>query len=197
MSETAHQHPTVEERPEQTYVAVRRSVRTDGFAVTPTASRDLRPAGLARHRPGSGPFFRFHTADMAAESDVGTGVPVLSVPAPEGGIAVGNLPAGRYGTPTHSGHPDELVDAITGWAAEQGLEWDTTAGPDGAERWGCRIESHLTDPSVEPDMERRETVACLPPGRLITAAPQSVTAEAPDLGRNGSPLGFLIAAWGA
>ncbi|MEU2164918.1 hypothetical protein QRN89_20535 [Streptomyces chengbuensis] len=33
-----------------------------------------------------------------------------------------------------------------------------TPGPDGAEHWGCRIASYLTDPRVEPHMERWETV---------------------------------------
>ncbi|MER7814482.1 hypothetical protein [Streptomyces sp. NPDC096153] len=31
-----------------------------------------------------------------------------------------------------------------------------TPGPDGAEHRGCRIESYLPDPRVEPDMEKWE-----------------------------------------
>ncbi|SDM73315.1 GyrI-like domain-containing protein [Streptomyces wuyuanensis] len=161
MSETAHHHPTAVERPEQTYVAVRRSVRMDGFAVIADRLPEIF-AWLASHGavPAGPPFFRFHTVDMDGESDVEAGVPVDSAPAPEGDIAVGTLPAGRYGTLTHHGHPDKLFDAITrlrAWAAEQGLEWEMTAGPGGVEHWGCRVESYLTDPRVEPDMDRWET----------------------------------------
>ncbi|MEI5006795.1 hypothetical protein RB196_05155 [Streptomyces sp. PmtA] len=38
-----------------------------------------------------------------------------------------------------------------------------TPGPDGAEHGGCRIEASLTDPRVEPDMERWETVPVFRP----------------------------------
>ncbi|MFF7713477.1 GyrI-like domain-containing protein [Streptomyces sp. NPDC007988] len=143
-------------------MAVRRSVRMDGFAVIADRLPEIfgRPASHGT-APAGPPYFRFHTVDMAGESDVEADVPVLSGPTPEGDITVGILPAGRYGTPTHSGHPDKLFDAITRlreWAAEQGLEWDMAPGPDGAEHGGCRIESSLTDPRVEPDMERWETV---------------------------------------
>jgi hypothetical protein len=31
--------------------------------------------------------------------------------------------------------------------------WDSEPSPDG-ERWGCRLESYLTDPRTEPDMHR-------------------------------------------
>jgi hypothetical protein len=43
--------------------------------------------------------------------------------------------------------------ALLDWAAEQGLTWDMTPGESG-ERWGCRLESYLTDPRQEPDMSK-------------------------------------------
>jgi hypothetical protein len=43
--------------------------------------------------------------------------------------------------------------ALLDWAAEQGLTWDVTPGEDG-ERWACRLEIYLTDPSQEPDMSK-------------------------------------------
>lgn len=82
------------------------------------------------------------------------GVPV---PAPmewEGDLYAATLPAGRYATTTHHGHPDQLVgtvESLLRWGREQGLEWDLTE-KDGAEHWGCRLELYRTDPRVEPDM---------------------------------------------
>ncbi|MEU3302698.1 MULTISPECIES: GyrI-like domain-containing protein [unclassified Streptomyces] len=155
------QQPTVEQRPEQTYVAVRRSVRMDAFGVIADRLPEIF-GWLASHgtTPAGPPFFRFYTVDMQGESEVEAGVPVDSPPAPEGDIVIGTLPAGRYARLTHAGHPDRLFGAITRlreWAAEQGLEWDLITDPDGVERWGCRVESYLTDPRVEPDMNKWET----------------------------------------
>jgi hypothetical protein len=39
------------------------------------------------------------------------------------------------------------------WAAEQSLTWDVTPSESG-DRWGCRLENYLTDPSQEPDMSK-------------------------------------------
>ena len=66
------------------------------------------------------------------------------------------LPAGRYATLTHVGHPSELAgatQALLDWAAGQGLTWDASPGEDG-ERWGSRLEIYLTDPAQEPDMSK-------------------------------------------
>ncbi len=72
------------------------------------------------------------------------------------GLLAGVLPAGRYATLTHAGHPSELMaatKALLDWAAEQGLTWDVTPGADG-DLWACRLENYLTDPSQEPDMSK-------------------------------------------
>jgi effector-binding domain-containing protein len=71
-------------------------------------------------------------------------------------VVTGVLPAGRYATLTHLGHPSELVaatKALLDWAAEHGLTFDVTPGDDG-DRWACRLENYLTDPSQEPDMSK-------------------------------------------
>ncbi|MEU9983913.1 GyrI-like domain-containing protein [Streptomyces sp. NPDC050856] len=152
--------PVVVERPEQPYVFMRRSVRMDGFGEVADrlpellgwlAARDIAVAGA--------PFFRFNTVDLGGVSEVEAGLPVLAPPRPEGDVGVAVLPAGRYATLTHIGHPDQLFGAITTlrkWADEQGLEWDMRE-VDGVERWGCRIETYRTDPRVQPDPARWET----------------------------------------
>ncbi|MER7106415.1 GyrI-like domain-containing protein [Streptomyces sp. NPDC000229] len=153
--------PVVVERAEQPYVFMRRSVRMDGFARIADRLPELVGWLAARGiEVADAPFFRFNTVDMAGESEVEAGVPVASPPPePEGDIGVALLPAGRYATLTHVGHPDQLLAAAAAlrkWADERGLEWDMRE-VDGVERWGCRIESYRTDPRVEPDPSRWET----------------------------------------
>ena len=75
-------------------------------------------------------------------------MPVAAAVAGDDRVVAGVLPAGRYATLTHVGHPSELMaatKALLDWAAEQGLTWDVTPGEDG-DRWACRLENYLTDP---------------------------------------------------
>lgn len=71
-------------------------------------------------------------------------------------VVAGVLPAGRYATLTHTGHPAELLkvtEALLDWAPRQGLAWDMTPGEDG-ERWGSRVEFYRTNPAEQPDMNK-------------------------------------------
>lgn len=152
--------PEIETRTEQPYVAIRAKVSMDGipaFAVrTGEVFGWLGARGLA---PAGPPFLKYNVIDMEREIEMETGVPVALAVDGEGEIVTGVLPAGRYATVTHAGHPSELVGvtgALLDWAAEQGLAWDIT--PDGDdERWGARVEFYLTDPADEPDMSKWET----------------------------------------
>ncbi|MFI1398764.1 GyrI-like domain-containing protein [Streptomyces sp. NPDC020681] len=151
--------PAIVQRAEQPYAFIRGSVRMDAFALIADRLGELIGwvAGQGVEFAGA-PFFRFNSIDMEGESEVEAGLPVASVPEPEGDIRVAVLPAGRYVTVTHLGHPDQLFGVITSlreWAAREGLTWDMTE-VDGAERWACRLESYLTDPREEPDMNKWE-----------------------------------------
>ncbi|MGV9312635.1 GyrI-like domain-containing protein [Streptomyces sp. NPDC003691] len=150
--------PEITDRPERGYAAVRGSVRMDHFAVIADRLGEVIGWAAAQGAEFAGaPFFRFRTVDMAGESDVEAGIPLASLVTPEGDIRTGTLPAGRYATVVHTGHPDRLFDTITAlraWADREGLTWDMTPLEGGAERWGCRLESYLTDPRVEPDMDK-------------------------------------------
>ncbi|MEU1277603.1 GyrI-like domain-containing protein [Streptomyces sp. NPDC005805] len=152
--------PSIVERDEQPYVYIRGSVRMDGFAAIADRLPELidwlvgQGAGLA-----GAPFFRYNTVDLEGESVVEAGIPVSVAPQPEGDVGVAALPPGRYVTTTHIGHPDQLfgvTEALRQWARDQALEWDMTV-VDGVEHWGCRLESYLTDPRVEPDLSKWET----------------------------------------
>ncbi|HEY3954386.1 MAG TPA: GyrI-like domain-containing protein [Streptosporangiaceae bacterium] len=144
-------------RAEQPYVAVRATVAMDelgglgarlGEVAGWLGARGLAPAGP--------PFFRYNVIDMMRELEVDAGFPVATAAEGGGEIVAGVLPAGRYATVTHTGHPSELLNVtreLLEWAATQGLKWDMTQTGRG-ERWGCRLETYFTNPAEEPDMSK-------------------------------------------
>ena len=144
-------------RTEQPYVAVRARVTMDGLGQLGARLGEvagwLGARGLA---PAGAPFFRYNVIDMMRELEVEAGFPVAAATEGDGEIVAGVLPAGRYATLTFIGHPSELI-GVTGelldWAGTQGLKWDMTQTSQG-ERWGCRLETYLTNPDEEPDMNK-------------------------------------------
>ena len=76
-----------------------------------------------------------------------------------GDIRGGMLPGGRFAVMTHTGAPDTLMAATAeplDWAEARGLTWDVSETDQG-EKWGCRLESYLTDPREQPDMSKWQT----------------------------------------
>lgn len=149
--------PEIVTRAEQPYVAVRARVTMTEIAAFARRLGEvfgwLDGHGLV---PAGPPFFKYNVIDMARELEMEAGVPVAAAVTGDDRVVAGVLPAGRYATLTHVGHPSELMaatKALLDWAAEQGLTWDVTPGADG-DRWACRLESYLTDPSQEPDMSK-------------------------------------------
>jgi effector-binding domain-containing protein len=152
--------PRIVERAERPYVAVsgRVTMQTIGAIADrlPEVFAWLDARGL---EPAGAPFFKYDLIDMERQLEVEAGVPVAAAAAGDGEVVAGVLPAGRYASLTHVGHPDELVEATTAlldWAAQQGLAWDMTETPEG-QRWGCRLEVYKTDPAEQPDMSKWET----------------------------------------
>ena len=149
--------PEIETRAEQPYAAVRAKVTMGEIAAF--ARRFGEVFGwLDRHglAPAGPPFFKYNVIDMARELEMEAGVPVATAVGGDDQMVTGVLPAGRYATLTHVGHPSELMaatKALLDWAAEQGLTWDVTPSEDG-DRWACRLENYLTDPDQEPDMSK-------------------------------------------
>jgi effector-binding domain-containing protein len=142
-------------RTQQPYVAVRAKVTMDGLGQLGARFGEvagwLGARGLA---PAGAPFFRYNVIDMMRELEVVAGFPVASAVDGDGQIVAGVLPAGRYATLTHIGHPSDLIDVtrqLLDWAAAQGLKWDMTQTAQG-ERWGGRLETYLTNPGEQPDM---------------------------------------------
>ena len=149
--------PEIVTRAEQPYVAVRARVTMAEIAAFARRLGEvfgwLDGHGLA---PAGPPFFKYNVIDMARELEMEAGVPVAAAVTGDDRVVAGVLPAGRYATLTHVGHPSELMaatKALLDWAAEQGLTWDVTPSADG-DLWACRLENYLTDPSQEPDMSK-------------------------------------------
>ncbi|MGW0518644.1 GyrI-like domain-containing protein [Crossiella sp. NPDC003009] len=152
--------PQIETRAAQPYLGVTATVTMTTFRLV--ADRIGEIIGLVMGRGGNlagAPFFRYHVIDMAGELVVEAGVPTTEPMTGEGDITPGELPAGRYVTLTHTGHPDQLIevtDNLLKWAEQQNLTWDLRTS-DRGEHWGSRIESYLTNPQEEPDMSKWST----------------------------------------
>jgi len=152
--------PEIETRTEQAYVALRARVPMSGIAAFAVRTGEvfswLGDRGLA---PAGPPFLKFNVIDMVRELEMENGVPVAAPVNGDDLVVAGVLPAGRYATVTHTGHPSELVEvtgALLDWGAEQGLTWDMSPSENG-DRWGARLEFYLTDPAEEPDMSKWQT----------------------------------------
>ena len=149
--------PEIVTRAEQPYVAIRARVTMGEIAAFARRFGEvfgwLDSHGLA---PAGPPFFKYNVIDMARELEMEAGVPIATAIGGNDQMVAGVLPAGRYATLTHVGHPSELMAAtkvLLDWAAEQGLTWDVAPGAEG-DLWACRLENYLTDPSQEPDMSK-------------------------------------------
>lgn len=153
--------PMIVQRDEQPYIGRRESITMTEFAQVadhlPAMATRLGERGVPIAGP---PFFRYKVIDMSAEMVIEAGIPVDGSVEAEPPAFVETLPAGRYATVSHIGHPDELM-AVTArlldWGREQGLAWDMTPTAEG-EVWGARLEILMTDPADEPDMHKWQTV---------------------------------------
>src|SRR4051812_38317509 len=119
--------PAVVERPAQHYVGLTGAVTMTSFAIVADRIPELFAHLTTRAAtPAGAPFFRYHCIDMERELIVEAGVPVTEAVPGAGDIAPGVLPAGRYATVQHTGHPAELVGVtadLLDWAAREGLEF--------------------------------------------------------------------------
>ena len=152
--------PTIVQRGEQPYVGRRESITMTEFARVadhlPHMFSRLGEHGVPVAGP---PFFRYRVIEMSADLVVEAGIPVAGPVTAVEPMFTETLPAGRYATLTHVGHPDELVAAtarLLDWARDHGYALDVQPTPTG-EVWNCRLEVLLTDPAEEPDMHRWTT----------------------------------------
>lgn len=158
--------PTIVTRADQPYIGITRHITMDNIPeVADRFPEIFEWIGLRGVQPAGAPFFRYHAIDMERQLEVEAGVPVppgSAIPASDEDVTAGVLPAGRYVSVTHFGHPSGLVQAtadLLDWAAKQNLRWDR-ADSDAGDRWGCRLEIYHTDPDEEPDMSKWEVELC-------------------------------------
>jgi effector-binding domain-containing protein len=151
--------PTVTERQAQDYVAIKRTVTMTSIADIADRIPEVF-AWLGQHdiEPAGAPFLKYNVIDMERELEIEAGVPVNTPVEGSGEIFAGVLPAGRYATVTHVGHPDDLID-VTGrllnWAHEHDLEFDRADSPAG-DVWRCRLEIYHSNP-MEVPIDKWET----------------------------------------
>ncbi|HSU36970.1 MAG TPA: GyrI-like domain-containing protein [Propionibacteriaceae bacterium] len=148
--------PAVVERDAQPYAAMRRQVTMAQMGEVLPPLIDEVFAWLTAHggQPAGPPFWRYRVINMAALLDIEVGVATTDLVEPEGEVVTGMLPAGRYASVEHTGHPDSLMAAtreLLDWADEEGLVFDHVEQDDG-DHWECRLELYLTDPADEPDL---------------------------------------------
>ncbi len=153
--------PRITDRAEQPYAAIKASVTMENIGTVlpglhPEVFRWLGARGV---EPAGAPFWKYDVIDMERQLVVEVGVPVATPLQGDDQVLADVLPAGRYATATHTGHPSGLMEAtatLLAWAADKGLTWDKSPSDEG-EVWGARLEVYETDPDVEPDLDKWET----------------------------------------
>ena len=151
----------IEERHAMSYVAITRhtSMGELGSEIPPLLGDVFGWLGKQGVESAGPPFFRYDVIDMAGVMVVAAGVPVAAPVAGEAEFEAGTIPAGRYVTAVHTGHPDELETATGQFLASaeaQGVTWARTLEADG-EHWVARYEFYLDSPDSQPDMTKWRT----------------------------------------
>ena len=107
--------PEVVQRADQPYVAIKALVTMQTLGAVlpglhPEVSSWLRARDVAK---AGAPFWKYNVIDMERQLEVEVGFPVAVPVAGDDRVLAGVLPAGKYATLRHIGHPDTLSDATT------------------------------------------------------------------------------------
>lgn len=149
--------PSIVQRDAQPYAAIKVSVSmADIGQVVPPLTAEVFGWLAARGvSPVGPPFWKYNVVDMDRLLEIEAGVGVERVVSGDRRVISDTLPAGRYATLHHTGHPSTLIEAtrtLLEWAAANSLTFDVDGN-----RWGARLELYLTDPQIEPDLDKWET----------------------------------------
>jgi len=111
-------------------------------------------------QPSGAPFYRYLViGDTEKDFKLEVGVPISGPIFGDDRVITGSIPGGKYATLVHIGRPDRISSSfniLEEWAKENGIEWDNQMEGE-EEVWGGRFEYYLTDPAVEPDLEKWST----------------------------------------
>src|SRR4029453_16574957 len=122
-------NPTIGTRVDQPYAAIPVTVRMEelGSVVPPLTGQVFEWLAARGVTPAGPPFWGYVVIDMEKVRELEPGVVGTTPVGGDGEIRAGVLPAGRYATVVHTGHPDTLVTAtrdLLDWAEKENLEWD-------------------------------------------------------------------------
>lgn len=138
--------PSIEERPAQPYVGLRKTMSMDAFDTEIPALIEKLSAQLEANnvKPTGKPFLRYYVIDMPKRLEVELGIPVESAP--------DSLPAGRYAVTTYKGVKNGIPEnkKLMAWATEHGeavVREDTDKG----EEYEARYETFLSAAGTAPD----------------------------------------------
>jgi effector-binding domain-containing protein len=173
MTKQQDHEPKLEVRAEQPYVAIPIQIPMREWAKANALVGEVFEWMNRQGIPFVGPpFFRYRIlGDMEKNFDLEIGWPVNKAVAGDGRIIACAMPAGRYATLIHAGHPDRLEQshqALQNWVSEQNLTLkNSQQGQE--EIWGGRFETFLTNPDEQPDPEQWLTeIAYLVEGESAT-----------------------------
>lgn len=125
-------------------------IDSEGPAILRDVLTHIATNGIAETGPA---FFRYDVVDMGGTMSMSFGAQVAEGTAGKGDIRLETLPAGRYVTVTHRGHPAELYDVtvmLMAWAKMRGVQWDVTETPEG-DRFAARLEFYQNGPDDPPE----------------------------------------------
>jgi effector-binding domain-containing protein len=111
----------------------------DGPAALDAVGHWMERSGIRSTGPG---FFRYDLINMGGEMGMAFGYPVAAGTKGQGDIIAETLPAGRYISVLHHGHPDELYDAtimLIEWSKVREVAWDVEETAEG-DRFAARLE---------------------------------------------------------
>jgi len=153
--------PSVQQREEQQYVAIRTTVAMNDIPkeLPPLIPQVMDWLGKHNITPAGPLFFQYRHMDANNNLVAEVGFPVSKPAQADGKIIAGSFPGGKYATITYQGDYSRIRDAhreLDKWVKGQGLKEKVIQSPEGAE-WGGRIESYVKGPESGPDATQWKT----------------------------------------
>lgn len=150
--------PRIETRPAQPYVAIPiQATLAEWGQVNALLGEVLGWLGQRNIPIGGPPVYRYKViGDTEKKYDLEVGWIVSDAVEGDGRVISSEIPAGKYVSMTHVGHPDKLFDVserMESWASNKGIELATRQDGD-REIWDGRFQLFMTDPAVEPNPEK-------------------------------------------
>jgi effector-binding domain-containing protein len=150
--------PRIEARAERSYIAIPIEVTLKEWGKVNALFAELfewlNQKGL---QPNGAPFFRYWViGDENKKFKLEVGIPIVNATFGDERVIAGTTPEGKYVIIDHKGHPDrihETFNLLEDWSENRGISWDKKIA-DNEEVWGGRFEYYLTDPAIEPDLNK-------------------------------------------